>query len=220
MFKRFFLFFLLLMLSSGLAQAEDIAVKIQNQYEKLSSFSADFTQELTNAASKQTQERAGIILFKQPQFIRWETKTPEPELLIVGDQTVWNYFPDEELALKFKFNQVFTSKTMLRFLSGKANIRADFVVKDQGEEGGFTKLRLIPKEPEPGLVLAYLWVDPASFMLKKVLVVDFYGNGNQVALENLKLNPKIKDSLFEFEPPEGVEVEDNTIEKLIAPPAQ
>ena len=218
MYKKIVLMFIMLVFCAQVAQAEDIAVKIQNQYEKLSAFSADFTQELTNAASKQTQVRKGDIMFKQPQFIRWETKTPEPELLIVGDQTVWNYIPDEELALKFKFSQVFTSKTMLRFLSGKANIREDFMLKDQGDDNGYTKLRLIPKEPEPGLVLAYLWVDHESNMLRKVLVVDFYGNGNQVELENLKLNPELEDGLFQFTPPEGVEVEDNTIEKMIAPP--
>ena len=89
----------------------------------------------------------------------------------------------------------------------------DFVITTQGPDGtagGLTKLRLVPKEPEPSLVLGYVWVEEGSGMIRKVLLVDFYGNGNQVELADLRLNPDLDDELFRFTPPAGVVVEDNT----------
>jgi outer membrane lipoprotein carrier protein len=45
-------------------------------------------------------------------------------------------------------------------------------------------------------------------MLGKVLIVDFFGNGNELDLSDLKLNQLLDQDLFTFVPPEGVDVED------------
>ncbi|HWR03735.1 MAG TPA: outer-membrane lipoprotein carrier protein LolA, partial [Humidesulfovibrio sp.] len=107
-------------------------------------------------------------------------------------------------------NQVFNSKTMIRFLSGKANLKEDFKIEEQGTENGLTKLRLVPKEPEPTMVLAYIWVDTKTSLLGRVLIVDFFGNGNQVTLNNLQLDKRADAKLFEFTPPSGTQIKDNT----------
>lgn len=193
------------------ASAQDIPDMVQASYEDLTSFEAGFVQHLTNAASGETEERKGRIWFKQPSLVRWETINPEPELLIVGKEAVWNYFENEELAIKYRANQLFNSKTMIKFLSGKANLKEDFQVEDQGDDRGLAKLRLVPFEPETGMVLAYIWVDRKSGLLQQVLIVDFYGNGNMVTLSEVELNEGADDAIFEFTPPKGVDVEDNTV---------
>jgi len=72
------------------------------------------------------------------------------------------------------------------------------------------KLRLVPKEPEPTMVLAYIWVDTKTSLLGRVLIVDFFGNGNQVSLTNLSVDKRADAKLFEFTPPSGAQVKDNT----------
>jgi outer membrane lipoprotein carrier protein len=196
----------------AMAQANKITDAIQKRYDSLSSFETDFQQELTNAASGSVEKRSGKIWFKQ-SLVRWDTQKPEKELLVVGSRAVWDYFEADKIAMKYRSSQVFNSKTMIRFLTGKANLKEDFKVEEQGMDGGYTKLRLIPKEPEPTMVLAYMWVDPKTNLLGKVLIVDFYGNGNQVALSNLVLDKKLPANLFEFTPPAGVQVKDNSKQK-------
>ncbi|MDO9083384.1 MAG: outer membrane lipoprotein chaperone LolA [Humidesulfovibrio sp.] len=191
-------------LASGLADA------IQKRYESVQQFQADFQQELTNAASGSVEKRSGKIWFKQPSLVRWETVKPEKEILVVGQNMVWNYFEADKIAMKYRANQVFNSKTMIRFLSGKANLKEDFKVVEQGNEGGLIKVRLVPKEPEPTMVMAYIWVDPKTHMLGRVLIVDFFGNGNQVTLQGLTTDKRSEPRLFEFTPPVGVQVRDNT----------
>ncbi|WP_320169765.1 outer membrane lipoprotein chaperone LolA [Maridesulfovibrio sp.] len=193
------------------ACADELTAEIQKTYDSIKTFEADFTQTLTNAASKEQEVRTGKITFKQPSLLRWDSITPEKELLIVGESVVWDYFPEDQLALKYRTKQLFNSKTMLKFISGQARLEEDFAVENQGDDNGLIKLKLIPLEPETGLVLAYVWVDPAKKMLTKVLVVDFYGNGNEVSMNNIKIDPEVSDDQFVFSPPKGVEVEDNTV---------
>ena len=195
----------------ALAHASKITDAIQKRYDSLSSFETDFQQELTNAASGSVEKRSGKIWFKQ-SLVRWETLKPEKELLVVGQHSVWDYFEADKVAMKYRSSQVFNSKTMIRFLSGKANLKEDFKIEDQGTDSanGLLKLRLIPKDPEPTMVLAYIWVNTKTNMLGQVLIVDFYGNGNQVTLNNLQLNKKTEARMFEFIPPSGVQVKDNT----------
>ncbi|WP_419779569.1 outer membrane lipoprotein chaperone LolA [Maridesulfovibrio sp.] len=195
---------------SSVAVADELTTEIQKTYDSIKTFSADFTQTLTNAASKEQDVRSGKIVFKQPSLLRWESVKPEPELLIVGESIVWDYFPEDKLALKYRTKQLFNSKTMIKFISGQAKLEEDFVVENQGDDNGLIKLKLMPLEPETGMVLAYVWIDPEKKMMRKVLVVDFYGNGNEVYMSNIEIDPAVDDSLFQFIPPEGVDVEDNT----------
>lgn len=207
---RTLIFFLAVLALPLSAQASGLADAIQKRYESMQQFQADFQQELSNAASGSVEKRSGKIWFKQPSLVRWDTLKPEKELLVVGQKAVWNYFEADKIAMKYRTNQVFSSKTMIRFLSGKANLKEDFKVTEQGSEDGLIKMRLVPKEPEPSMVMAYIWVDPKTHFMGRVLIVDFFGNGNQVTLLGLTTDKRPDARLFEFTPPAGVQVRDNT----------
>jgi outer membrane lipoprotein carrier protein len=198
------------LLQPGIPRAENLSQKIQDTYTSIQSFQSGFTQKLTNAASGEVQTRTGTIQFRKPHSIRWETLTPEKELLVVRDDHVWDVFPTEGVAYKYSLEGKFSSKTMLEFLTGEVSLEQDFQVQDQGLEEGLRKVRLVPKNPEPNLVLAYLWLNPEGFTLKKILLVDFFGNGNELAFEDLKLNVSIPDDAFTYSPPEDIQVIDNT----------
>lgn len=206
--RLFTALFFVLCLSVGWVGASELTDKIQQRYDGLQSFRGFFLQRLTNASTKETQERLGTISFVRPRFIRWETTSPEQELLIIGQDMVWDYFPEEEIAYRYSVEQILDSKTMLRFLSGEANLKDDFTIKDLGQEGEFLHLQLIPKEPEPNLVEGEIWVRPGQDMLERVKLVDFFGNINDLELSGLELDVKIDDQEFRLTPPEGTEILD------------
>jgi len=199
--------------------AQDLPDLIQKRYENMKTFQATFSQELTNVASGEVEKREGKIWFRQPSQVRWETSAPEKELLVVGPEFAWDYIPDEELAIKYGVRTLLDSKTILRFLSGQANIKEDFVVKTDWPNAeevrskwgkDLTVLQLLPKEAEPGMVLAFIGVEPDTGLLKQVMIVDFYGNGNEVKLDNLEIDVDLAPEMFTFTPPQGTQVEDNT----------
>lgn len=192
--------------------AESITETIRKRSEDIEGFRTAFTQVL-KAQGGEAQERTGSIVYKKPGKIRWETTSPEQELLIVGADTVWDYFSEEDTVYIYDVQDILGSKTMLRFISGEAKLDEDFIVIEQlsekGDEQGLHKLELIPKEPEPGLVKAYLWVDKTSFLPARIRIIDFYGNANDLRFQKLAINPELPDSLFKFTPPKGVDVQDN-----------
>lgn len=190
----------------------DIVGKIQKTYEQLESFDSSFIQILRNTASGEEQERKGMLFFKNPDLVRWETTEPESELLIVGKSVVWDYFDDEGVVYKYSVDEVLDSKTMVRFISGQARLDRDFWIEKQPAKGNLVKLHLTPKEPEPQLVEAWVWVDPQTSLVRRILLQDFYGNENELIFSDMRLNPDMPDSIFEFTPPQGVEVFDNTVQ--------
>ncbi|MDD3313286.1 outer membrane lipoprotein carrier protein LolA [Pseudodesulfovibrio sp.] len=198
---------------------EDLPDLIQRRYETLRTFRADFVQELTNVSSGDVEVRKGRIWFKQPSQVRWETTDPEKELLVLGPDHAWDYIEDEKLAIKYSVAGLLDSKTIIRFISGRANLKEDFIVKTEWQGAdevrakwgkGCVVIQLVPKEAEPGMVLAYIGVDPKTGLLRQVMIVDFYGNGNEVRLSNVELDPDLPQSMFEFTPPADTHVEDNT----------
>jgi len=186
---------------------------IQKQYEKMQTFRAHFSQVLVNSASRETERRSGRVSMKRPGLIRWETLEPEKELLVATKDVVWDYFETEKTAYKYKASEILDSKTMLHFLAGTTRLDKDFEVVNAGAEDGLTRLDLTPREPEPGLVQASIWAEPATGLIKRISMVDFYGNENVVAFTDMSLNPPLDDGLFSFTPPAGVEVFDNTVDE-------
>ena len=206
------LFALALAVPALAADPAELAGRIQKKYASISAFSAEFTQAIRNAASGDVEQRSGSFVFKKPTLVRWETVKPEKELLIVGKDAVWDYFEEDREAYRYSVEEVINSKTMLRFLTGKANLTEDFLVvagKD-GEAGpGQAVLQLAPRDPEPGLVMAKVWIDLATDMIARIYIQDFYANTNDLTLKGVVTNPKLADTLFAFTPPKDAKVHDN-----------
>ncbi len=195
----------LILMSAGLIQASSVAERLQDHYETIESFQAGYVQILTNAATKEQEERVGRIFFKKPLSVRWESTSPEEELLLIDEDTVWNYFPEENSLYRYETDEILTSRNMIRFISGQARLTEDFQVEEQDMEDGLHKIKLVPKNPEPDLVLAYIWSDDEG-MMRRILLVDFFGNGNELRLKDIELNPDLDEDLFKFTPPEDAEV--------------
>ena len=190
----------------GLALAADVVTAMQQRYEKLGSFVADFEQTITHRESGMTEQRRGRLLFKKPLLLRWQTEKPHEELLLVTDKVVWNYLPDEEIALRYPVSVMQGSQGIVQVLTGQAALDKDFEVKEEGMEDGFHKLRLYPRDPSPQMVEALVWVDDKSF-IRRASILDFYGNGNDVRFVSFKADAPIRNADFAFQPPDGVDVE-------------
>ena len=200
----------------------EVADLIQNRYESVKSFESEFTQRLTRVAIGATTETFGHIWYKNPSLVRWETREPEEarEIIVVGKDVVWDYLEELNTVNKLSVQELLNSRTLMRFLTGKANLKEDFRVEGvwDGQEkldahwqgSGLMLFRLVPHQPEPGMLLAYLGVEPETYLLRRIMTVDFQGNSNEIYLTNLTVDIPVEDSLFEFTLPEGAVVNDTT----------
>ena len=192
------------------AFAEGVTATLQAKYDGIKSMRAEFSQVLRHKESGATESRTGVLQFKKPMLVHWETKDPSPELLVVGKTEIWNVFPDEEVAYKYPLSLVEDTRSIVRVITGQSRLEQDFTFDDEGVENGLTKLHLYPKEPVQALVEAIFWVDPKSGLIRKLRIYDFYGNENEITFTNQQTDVSLSDSVFVYKPGRGIVVEDRT----------
>jgi outer membrane lipoprotein carrier protein len=196
------------------AGAAETAARIQKQYAAIKGFGADFEQTLTHRESGAVEKRKGTLLFQKPLLIRWETKNPHQELLVVTGKEIWDYLPDEDLAYRYPLSMVQDSRGIIQVLTGQAVLTQDFDVKSDGEEENFVRLKLYPREPGPQMVEAVIWADKTDGYIRRAELTDFYGNKNSVRFSSFNTQAQFRESDFHFTPPPGVEVEDHSKKKI------
>ena len=192
---------------------KDLTAAIQKQYQGIESFRTEFTQKLINPSSKESQTRKGWIVYQRPRRIHWETESPEKEVLILNGKTVWDYYPKEGVAYRYSLQKKFDSRTMLRFISGEIDLRREFNVtrlEPDSRDNGLTRLKLVPKDPDPGMVKAEIRVDTEKMLIKRIRLVDFFGNENVLRFQHIQRNCQPDPELFIFEPPEDTRVVDES----------
>ena len=190
------------------ARLSAVVKEVQRVYGAMDAFQATFTQTLTHRESNSFEVRKGELLFKKPLFIRWETAKPHVELLLINRREIWHYLPDEKLAYRYTPDLAEDSYALLRVVTGQARLDQDFFVEEASKEDGLLRLRLYPRAPTQQVVEAGLWVDPSAYLIKKAIIVDFFGNSNEVAFSSLTSKLKLEEKSFDFTPPKGVTVED------------
>ncbi|MCL2122504.1 MAG: outer membrane lipoprotein carrier protein LolA [Desulfovibrionaceae bacterium] len=189
-------------------QINTVVKNLQRVYGAIDAFQANFTQKLIHRESGSFEMRSGTLLFKKPLFVRWETAKPNAELLMINNREIWNYLPEEKLAYRYAPELAQDSRTLIRVVTGQARLDQDFVVEEDGKEDGLLRLRLYPLEPTQQMVEAGIWLDPAAHLIKKAIIVDFFGNSNEVTFTGLNTKLKLEEKSFDFAPPKGVAVED------------
>ena len=197
-------------LAAAAPRLNTIVKEVQRVYGAMEAFQANFTQKLTHRESDSFEMRDGTLLFKKPLFVRWETVKPHAELLLINTREIWNYLPDEKLAYRYAPELAQNSHMLIRVVTGQARLDQDFFVEADGREDGLLRLRLYPREPTQQMVEAGIWVDPAAYLIKKAVIIDFFGNSNEMVFTSLNAKVKLEEKGFDFTPPKGVAVEDRS----------
>lgn len=213
-FTRHLLVLFLFMTMTTSTFAASLPEKIQQTYSQIHALEGTFTQTLLHRESASTTVRKGHLFFEKPLLVRWEVQGSSPELLVIGADALWNYFPDEELAYRYPLEMVNDSRSIIQIITGQSKLTEDFYVVEQGVENNTIKLQLYPKEPVPHFTEATLWIDAQTNHIVRCMIYDFYGNENNIQFDNLLVNPTIAPDLFVFTPPKGTDVEDRTQQEV------
>ncbi len=190
--------------------ASPLAQAIEERYKNITAFEASFIQRLVHLDSGAEEERSGTLIFQKPQNIYWEIAKPHAELLVLNNKALWNYLPKEGTATKYKPELTPETRMLLDVLTGQSALLTNFSVDEEGEEAGLVQLRLIPHEPSTQLTEALLWADRQEKLVRKIQIIDFYGNINEMRFTKLNINPAVKAGQFSFAPPKGVNVFDKS----------
>lgn len=188
-----------------------VVERMQKNYDQARDFKAQFTQTYTNATFKRTKKSTGTVTFKKPGLMRWDYDTPQKEMILSTGKVLWLYQPDDQAAYKqdLKTSQLPAS---LAFLMGKGKLADQFEIAPAGTvpygSSSDYRLSLKPKEPQSTYQAMIFVVDPKTFFVTESVLTDSQGNVNDIAFTDLKVNTKIPESQFRWEPPKGVHTVD------------
>lgn len=212
-YLSFFIVALLVLFGSAAHAGKHSVDEIQERLRQIDSFSTDFQQELIDSTTQEAQTRKGRIVYQRPGNIYWETQVPQKEALILNrdEDVVWNVVYQEKMAYKYSRKEVLDSGNMLDFITGEVNLREEFDVAElEAEQEGRVLLELIPREPTAEMVEAEVSVDREDMLLRRIKILDFFGNQNILNFENIHLGYQPEEDLFRYRPPEDFRVVDRT----------
>lgn len=183
---------------------------IYARYQKVKTMQAQFEQTIIHKESGIEEQRTGNLYFQKPFLARWSSNPPFSELIVVDKNFLWQYFPSEELALKFKASDVDDQSEFLSVITGKAPLIEKFRIRPNEEVEGVFSLRLIPISASMSLVEATIWVDMESGLILRLSYTDFYGNINDIAFVNQELDIRLPSDAFTIKLPPDTIVEDHS----------
>ncbi|MEE8349704.1 MAG: outer membrane lipoprotein carrier protein LolA [Acidobacteriota bacterium] len=186
---------------------DQLVSRLQEKYEELESFSAEFDQ-LFNSRVLQLRE-SGIVMMKKPGKMYWEYQHPTSKFFIADGQKSYFYVPRDRQVIVSDLD-LSEVQTPLMFLLGRGNIQDDFQVELEEQEEALeptnTLIRLIPKQPQGEFSFLILEVNPSTHLIRRLVVVEPIGNRNEYILNNFQENIDIPDRQFDFEVPEDVDL--------------
>jgi outer membrane lipoprotein carrier protein len=192
---------------------EQIAGKIQQRYDTIKDFEADFVQTYEGGVLRTKTTERGTLAIKKPGKMRWLYSGKERKEFVSDGQKIYSYLPADKQVIVGPLPAP-DQTTPALFLAGRGNIARDFtatLAELPGVEGGLVGLKLVPKRTDPELDWLIVGVDPATYQIRHLVATDRQGGRSTFSFSNLKENRNLSDKLFAFQIPRGVDVITNGV---------
>lgn len=172
-------------------------------FKNVQTVKAEFKQVVLDEGLTIIQESSGKFYLQRPSKFRWDYDQPFKQHIVGDGKRIWVY--DEEL------QQVTVRKmdgalghTPAILLAGKGNLNKNFKVKSLGKQGKLNWMQMIPRNKDGGFEDIRIGFENGH--IRKLEMIDSFGNTTRISLRNVRENKRIKKSRFTFKAPKGVDV--------------
>ncbi len=194
-------------LDQNSATPERLARALQDRYQGIRDFSADFVHTYRGGVLRtQTTER-GTVVVKKPGQMRWVYTAPERKEFVSDGIRMYAYLPEDRQVMVTTLPSDEQATTPAAFLAGRGDIVRDFSAAfDETSSPGATALRLTPYRAEPEFEYLVVAVDPTSLQILALTTRDRQGGVSTLSFTDLKENQGVADKDFVFRIPSGVDI--------------
>lgn len=189
---------LLLCLSTGHVYS-DALTSLSEILADISSYRAEFVQQIYNQDQQLVQQSEGTLYAARPGKLRWLSEAPFEQLIVVDGTNIWRYEEDLQQVVVSGYNDDLGSTPALLLSGNVDSIGARYKVSEVGGQ-----YQLLPRD-EQSLFRA-MTVRFDNGKLTQLLLEDTLGQTTKLLLSNIEQNPTLDPAIFEFVPPEGVDV--------------
>ena len=180
--------------------ASDATQELSKLLMNMQTLSSDFTQTVTTKKGRRLQTTRGRLQLKRPDKLRWETTEPDPQLIVIHGQSVWIYDIDLQQATHKNLTVTEQQLPLLLLSQSVKKILQDFKVTQLST----TVFELLPIDPD--LPFSKIRLSFSGEHLAAMHLVDKLQQVIKIHFFQPQMNQRIDDSVFEFQPPSGIDV--------------
>ncbi len=180
----------------------------------LTDLSARFTETAFQAVFEESLTSRGEVFFRKPGRLLLRYAAPDSSLLVVNERTVWLYHVPNRQAHRFRLSEESTAYGLLFGFGGSfrdARKHFRFLAEKAATRHGERVLRAVPIAESPAaedLEEIVVAIDPKRWLPVRTRFREKGGDERLFVFEEVRRNPGVREDLFSFTPPEGVEVFD------------
>lgn len=194
----------LLALGLGVQANSGDAEQLRKLLDAMTSLQGEFTQTLYDNQGAKLDESQGSFVLQKPGNFYWKTEQPFEQLLVSDQKTIWLYDPDLEQVTVRPVGEDLQRTPALLFGSDLDKLREQFAVSLKQGANQQQSFTLVPKAQE-GLFKQLLLVFVKG-QLQEFHIQDNLNQATHFVLHNTQSNQLVDEALFQFVPPEGVDV--------------
>lgn len=191
------------LLAADARELGDVLKQVEQRYNRARTLEVQFEQKF--AAQGRVRSESGHLSLRKPGRMRWEYSRPAGKLFVSDGKWVWFYSPAAGHAEKSRLKESDDFRAPLAFLLGKLDFSRDFKDYAMTETAAGAVVKALPKSGRLPYTNVEFTVSPLNEIVRLVVtgadssVMEFNFRGERV-------NAPVKDALFKFVAPPGVEV--------------
>ena len=225
-FKRqigslFLIFFFCISLSSRVALAEtssparQLASLLANQL----NFTADFTQLSFDSADVLVDRSSGHIVLSRPFHLRWETKVPFMQTIIINGDRYLQYDSDIDQLIISSLGSQDTAIPSLLLSADALAIESSFTISRVALNPGLGQDQHSTNEPlslldqsyvlsplDNSSLIAELRINFQQQLITSIVIFDDFGSRSQFVFNNITASKALDSALFELDPPADTDI--------------
>ncbi|QEP44168.1 outer membrane lipoprotein carrier protein LolA [Ectothiorhodospiraceae bacterium BW-2] len=187
----------------GAATAAESRQRLEQFLDDLTTLRAEIVQTVLNPRMELIEESLGQLILHRPGRFRLDYYHPYELSYIADGESIWIYDKDlEQVSVKPQQDALGSTPALL--LSGQEPLNHSFTVEEIGEQNGFFWLNLYPKQSDASFNTIRLAIEGQT--LRAIEMIDGFGQTTRLLLQKVERNPVLERHLFQFQPPEGVDV--------------
>ena len=179
------------------------------RFATVTSFCADFAQELEVTLLRQVTKANGRLCQKRPNLFSMRFAEPEGDEIVADGTFFWIHLKSEspnqvvQIPMSnrpgFDFYREFLESPFERYAVTEAELETV-----EGDE--LPGVVLVPRAATTDWTTASVWIDPDTRLIRRVAITEPNGTIRRVLLTDFDLTPRLAPDIFDYTPPAGANV--------------
>lgn len=189
--------------------ADEILARASEAYGRANTLRSEFVQRIEIAALEREEEGRGIVFQRKPHYFMMKFEQPAGDIVVADGEFFWMYYPSAQpdQVVRTAIDKTAEGATLGgQFLVNPSErYVATYVKQDAVGERAAHLISLVPKFDAP-YTLVRVWIDAGDYLVRKFEIHEQNETIRTLTLRNVETGVDLPESLFRFDPPQGVEV--------------